>query len=195
MRPKCARGTRPTRPTRPLTSRPASCSSRARPGPMKRNIAWFFVVACAVCSLCGLGCSKPFIPNTDVEDNGENREVIVFCEKYRHALEDKNVAELLKLMSPALLRGRRQHEGRGRRRLRQDPRLSHGRLPADDRHPLRDPLPAPHLHRDEPHLRRLHVRGGVEAPRRQDRRVAPQGRRQPARPGARRRVVQDRRGM
>jgi hypothetical protein len=46
------------------------------------------------------GCAKTFIPNTDVEDTGENRGVILFCERYRHAIEDKNVGELLKLMSP-----------------------------------------------------------------------------------------------
>jgi hypothetical protein len=47
-----------------------------------------------------LGCSKTYIPNTDVEDTSDNRNVILFCERYRHALEDKNVAEMLKLMSP-----------------------------------------------------------------------------------------------
>ena len=31
----------------------------------------------------------------------QNRDVVLFCEKYRHALEDKNVGQLLKLMSPA----------------------------------------------------------------------------------------------
>jgi len=54
----------------------------------------------ALAALLLAGCSKPYIPNTDVEDTSENREVILFCEKYRHALEDKNVAELLKAMSP-----------------------------------------------------------------------------------------------
>jgi hypothetical protein len=65
---------------------------------MNRNVARLFVLACAASALA---CSKPYIPNTDVEDSGENRGIIVFCEKYRHALEDRNVAELLKLMSPA----------------------------------------------------------------------------------------------
>jgi hypothetical protein len=53
-------------------------------------------LAALVCS----GCSKTYIPNTDVEDTSQNRDVILFCEKYRHALEDKNVSQLLKLMSP-----------------------------------------------------------------------------------------------
>ena len=47
-----------------------------------------------------MACSKQMIPNTDVEATPENRDVVTFCERYRHALEDKNVAELLKLMSP-----------------------------------------------------------------------------------------------
>jgi hypothetical protein len=65
---------------------------------MKRTLARLFVLAAAVFAVA---CTKPFIPNTDIEDTGENRGVILFCEKYRHALEDRNVAEILKLMSPA----------------------------------------------------------------------------------------------
>jgi hypothetical protein len=45
-------------------------------------------------------CAKRFIPNTDVEDNSDNRKVISFCEDYRHAVEDKNVGKLLSLASP-----------------------------------------------------------------------------------------------
>jgi hypothetical protein len=48
-----------------------------------------------------LACSKTLIPNTDVEDTGENRSVIYFCERYRKDLEERNVADLLKMMSPA----------------------------------------------------------------------------------------------
>jgi len=50
---------------------------------------------------CLLGCAKTYIPNTDIVDSGENRQVVLFCEEYRHALEDKNVAQLLKMMSSA----------------------------------------------------------------------------------------------
>jgi hypothetical protein len=46
------------------------------------------------------GCSKTYIPNTDVEDSSDNRKVISFCEEYRHAVEDKDVGKLLKLASP-----------------------------------------------------------------------------------------------
>jgi hypothetical protein len=45
------------------------------------------------------GCSKSYIPNTDVEDNSDNRKVIAFCEEYRHAVEEKDVGKLLKLAS------------------------------------------------------------------------------------------------
>ncbi len=46
------------------------------------------------------GCSTHYIPNTDVEDNEDNRKLITFCEKYRHAVELKNVGQLLKMASP-----------------------------------------------------------------------------------------------
>jgi hypothetical protein len=51
-------------------------------------------------SLTQAACAKTNIPNTDVEDTGVNRGIILFCERYRHAIEDKNVGEILKLMSP-----------------------------------------------------------------------------------------------
>jgi hypothetical protein len=53
-----------------------------------------------VLSLAAFGCSKTYIPNTDVEDTSENKKVISFCEEYRHAVEDKDVGRLLKLASP-----------------------------------------------------------------------------------------------
>lgn len=43
------------------------------------------------------GCSQRYIPNTDVEDSDFNRRVIEFCEDYRHAVERRNIALLLKL--------------------------------------------------------------------------------------------------
>lgn len=57
-----------------------------------------FLVILALTALAG--CSKAYIPNTDVEDTSQNRDVIKFCEEYRHAMEDKNVPQLLKMMSP-----------------------------------------------------------------------------------------------
>lgn len=57
--------------------------------------ALFFVAASALLT----GCATRYIPNTDVEDTDDNRKVITFCEKYRHAVELKDVGELLKLAS------------------------------------------------------------------------------------------------
>ena len=61
---------------------------------------WFCIVGLSALVAGTPACAKTFIPNTDVEDTGENRSVIEFCENYRHAMEDKNVAQLVKLMSP-----------------------------------------------------------------------------------------------
>jgi hypothetical protein len=62
-----------------------------------RHLLRFLAVALAFASFA---CSKTYIPNTDVEDNAQNRDIVLFCEQYRHALEEKNVSQLLKLMSP-----------------------------------------------------------------------------------------------
>jgi hypothetical protein len=51
-------------------------------------------------ALLVMGCSKAYIPNTDVKDTGDNRKVIAFCEDYRHAVEEKNVGLLMKMASP-----------------------------------------------------------------------------------------------
>ena len=53
-----------------------------------------------VVAISAFGCSKSYIPNTDVEDSSENRKIITFCEEYRHAVEDKDVGALLKMASP-----------------------------------------------------------------------------------------------
>jgi hypothetical protein len=54
----------------------------------------------ALTALSATGCSKNYIPNTDVEDTSENRKVILFCEEYRKAVEERNVGKLVSLMSP-----------------------------------------------------------------------------------------------
>jgi hypothetical protein len=56
--------------------------------------------AFALLFLALASCATRYIPNTDVEDNDENRKVIAFCEKYRHAVEERNVPLLLSLASP-----------------------------------------------------------------------------------------------
>jgi hypothetical protein len=62
------------------------------------------LVRCAVLGLLVVAvlpaCASAYIPNTDVPDTADNRKVILFCEQYRHAVEEKNVAQLLKLASP-----------------------------------------------------------------------------------------------
>jgi hypothetical protein len=46
------------------------------------------------------GCTTHYIPNTDLEDNDENRAIVEFCETYRKAVEHKDIATLLGLASP-----------------------------------------------------------------------------------------------
>ena len=78
-------------------------SVRTRPMAKDRrspSIATFAATTLLACLLACTGCSKTYIPNTDVEDNAENRRLITFCEDYRHAVERQNVAELIKLASP-----------------------------------------------------------------------------------------------
>ena len=55
-------------------------------------IAWLAGAAAA-------GCAHQNIPNTHVEDTSENREVIEFVEKYRKAVEDRDVTTLLRMSS------------------------------------------------------------------------------------------------
>lgn len=45
-------------------------------------------------------CSPKVIPNTDVPDTPENRDILVFCERYRKAVELKNVGQLLEMAAP-----------------------------------------------------------------------------------------------
>jgi len=45
------------------------------------------------------GCSHSVIPNTDVEDTSENQKIIGFCEKYRKAVEDRDVNALVSMAS------------------------------------------------------------------------------------------------
>lgn len=57
------------------------------------------LLATALSSLA-VGCGGDLIPNTDVPDTAENREAIHFVEDYRHAVERRNVGEILQLVSP-----------------------------------------------------------------------------------------------
>ena len=53
----------------------------------------------AVVAVAALACSPKTIPNTEVPDTRENRDIIAFCERYRHAVEDLNVGLLVTLAS------------------------------------------------------------------------------------------------
>lgn len=58
------------------------------------------LLALSVAPLGLTGCATRYIPNTDVEDTDENRDIIKFCEQYRKAIERKDVGVLLSLASP-----------------------------------------------------------------------------------------------
>lgn len=76
--------------------------ARRRPvfslSPMHRPLVLFAALALQAPLLSG--CANRYIPNTDVEDSSDNRKIITFCERYRHAVERRNVGELLSLVSP-----------------------------------------------------------------------------------------------
>jgi hypothetical protein len=61
---------------------------------MKKSASWVWIGLLVLA-----GCVTRYIPNTDVEDNDENRRIIAFCEKYRHAVEERNVPLLLGMAS------------------------------------------------------------------------------------------------
>jgi hypothetical protein len=67
------------------------------PNSMQRFLPSTLVLAIAALGVAA--CSPAYIPNTDVEDNSQNRKIVSFCEDYRHAVEDKNVGQLLKMAS------------------------------------------------------------------------------------------------
>jgi hypothetical protein len=50
-------------------------------------------------SAAATGCSKSYIPNTDVEDTSDNRKVVGFCEKYRRAVEERDIEGLVGMAS------------------------------------------------------------------------------------------------
>lgn len=62
-----------------------------------------FVLPCLVFGLTVLGCAQQVIPNTDVPDTPENRQVIDFVEKYRKAVDNRDVGEILALVSKKYL--------------------------------------------------------------------------------------------
>ncbi|MEM9194456.1 MAG: hypothetical protein AAGF12_35090 [Myxococcota bacterium] len=49
------------------------------------------------------GCARETIPNTDVADTSENREVLEFVEQYREALMERDSGALIRLADPEYL--------------------------------------------------------------------------------------------
>ena len=82
-----------------ILPRPSTYTKTARATSSPRLRSAFFAIAAAT-SLWAMGCTTHYVPNTDVEDTEENRKLISFCERYRHAVELKNIPLLLKLASP-----------------------------------------------------------------------------------------------
>lgn len=54
----------------------------------------------ALCLLSLGACARDVIPNTDVEDSPEARDVVEFVEKYRRAVVARDVDKLVRLASP-----------------------------------------------------------------------------------------------
>jgi hypothetical protein len=69
------------------------------PAPRRSSLARAARLGLAALAASTLACSKTYIPNTEVEDTSDNRKIVLFCEQYRHALEEKNVSALVKMMS------------------------------------------------------------------------------------------------
>ena len=158
-----------------------------------QNYGVFIVLALRSLPMFGaVGCSKTYIPNTDVLDNTENRKVILFCEQYRHAVEEKNVGQLLKLASPAYHR-----KGVGNNdddvdyvSLKEFLTTTFQQTDAI-RYEIR--YRRGHLRGDEPRSRRLHLRRELSRPGGEEGRVAARRRRQPPRAGPRGGRLQDHR--
>lgn len=83
------------RPADPTDCARASTRRSATLG--RARVCVFGLVLAASSAL--FACTTKYIPNTDVADTEENRELIAFCEEYRRAVERKNIGALLKLAS------------------------------------------------------------------------------------------------
>ncbi len=59
------------------------------------------VLALSAMLVCGGGCATVnTIPGTKVADTKANREILDVCERYRHAMEDRDATTLLALAHP-----------------------------------------------------------------------------------------------
>ncbi len=65
---------------------------------MSKRFGYFlFIVTFAVVAVA---CGPRFIPNTEIPDTEENRDIVDFCERYRRAVEDINLGLLMTMASP-----------------------------------------------------------------------------------------------
>ncbi len=56
--------------------------------------------ALSLCSLLlSIGCSTKRIPNTDLKDTSDNRQIVDFMVKYRQAVENRAAGDVLRLTS------------------------------------------------------------------------------------------------
>jgi len=57
-------------------------------------------LAAVLCALViSVGCKPELLPNTDIEDNGQNKAVVDFVEEYRKAMESRQSDEVLQLVA------------------------------------------------------------------------------------------------
>lgn len=73
--------------------------SPSLPGKSKIPLQAFRFLSLAMVLSLLAGCSTRYIGNTLVEDTEENREVLLVVEKYRRAVEDRDVQRILDLTS------------------------------------------------------------------------------------------------
>ena len=64
---------------------------------MKKPLVLSLFLAAPLWPACA---TSPRIPGTKVEDTQLNRELVEVCERYRHALEDRDAQTLVELASP-----------------------------------------------------------------------------------------------
>jgi hypothetical protein len=70
-------------------------------GPVQSVVSRVALCGLLLLALPVLGCTHQYISNTEVDDTQFNRSVIDYCESYRHAVEQRNIARLLKMAHPS----------------------------------------------------------------------------------------------
>lgn len=78
----------------------AARECRRAPQPLSLMMRFITLLVCFGC--LAAGCTKN-IPNTNVEDNPENRRVLEFMERYRNSVEARDIGALLAMAHPQYL--------------------------------------------------------------------------------------------